>query len=401
MAHVVRDANRAALPRGGAGRGATAQRLIRLAGVSFVVAGIAVSAGAALAGSAPAKPAKPAAPLPTMRVHFLDVGQGAATLLEFPCGAMLVDTGGEEDSDFHSTPQLVAYLDAFFARRTDLNRTLDVLLLTHPHIDHVRGAPTVLSTYTVKNIVDDGRRGVQEEAVAAMRMVRDFEADHTDLPHLSVALSEFPADGSPLESPVLDPFPECKGVNPRILALWGGVQSDPGWGDDDYGKARYDNDNNHSIVSRVEFGKASLLITGDLEEVAIGDLLGRRAPALLDVDLYEVGHHGSANGTTSALMQEMSPSYAVMEVGPSTRRHSWTAWAYGHPRSSTIDRLVSGVSGTREPVPEPIATGMTSFFSYTIEKAIYATGWDGTVVLEAASDGTIAGGKPDFTPPAP
>ena len=66
----------------------------------------------------------PAAFAQNMRVHFIDVGQGASTLIEFPCAAILVDTGGEKNVDFSGTDELTAYLDAFFAQRTDLNKTL-------------------------------------------------------------------------------------------------------------------------------------------------------------------------------------------------------------------------------------------------------------------------------------
>jgi competence protein ComEC len=75
--------------------------------------------------------------LPFMQLHFIDVGQGAATLLEFSCGAVLIDTGGERQPSDHrgsgcpradhvppatydGSAQLLAYLHAFFARRPDL-----------------------------------------------------------------------------------------------------------------------------------------------------------------------------------------------------------------------------------------------------------------------------------------
>lgn len=329
-----------------------------------------------------------------MRVHFLNVGQGAATLIEFPCGAMLVDTGGEEHSEFHSVPILTAYLDAFFARRTDLNNTLDVLLLTHPHIDHVRGVPAVIERYGVRAVVEGGRQAMQDDAVLSMSRLRTFLVDHPDVGHLVVSLADMPGE-APLTSTTLDPFPACKGVDPSVVALWGQSPTDPGWGEDSYGNARFANDNNHSVVTRVDFGGTSLLITGDLEEVAIRDLLRRRAETALDVDIYQVGHHGSANGTTADLMRVVSPAFAVLEVGNPARHHSWTAWAFGHPRSSTIDLLVGGVSGVRDPVIEEVGTGVKAFTTRAISQAIYATGWDGTVVLEGDREGTIVRGTPD------
>jgi beta-lactamase superfamily II metal-dependent hydrolase len=59
----------------------------------------------------------------TMRAHFIDVGQGAATLVEFPCAAILIDTGGEKNGEFDSTEALMDYLETFFARRADLSQT--------------------------------------------------------------------------------------------------------------------------------------------------------------------------------------------------------------------------------------------------------------------------------------
>src|SRR5580704_10658045 len=90
---------------------------------------------------------------PAMRVHLINVGQGASTLIEFSCGAMLVDTGGEDNREFSSTKHLLQYLDGFFNSRPDLHNTLALLVLTHPHLDHTRNAMAVWSTYHVANVV--------------------------------------------------------------------------------------------------------------------------------------------------------------------------------------------------------------------------------------------------------
>src|SRR5258708_4434000 len=92
----------------------------------------------------------------TMRAHFIDVGQGAATLIEFPCPAILIDTGGESNGEFDSTPALMDYLDTFFRRRTDLGSTFASIILTHPHIDHTRGVPDVIGKYKILNAVTNG-----------------------------------------------------------------------------------------------------------------------------------------------------------------------------------------------------------------------------------------------------
>lgn len=58
-------------------------------------------------------------------------------------------------------------------------------------------------------------------------------------------------------------------------------------------------------------------ITGDLGEVAINDLIAHyRDSDLLDVDAYQIGHHGSNNGTTAKLLHEMTPEISVISMGP-------------------------------------------------------------------------------------
>src|SRR5262245_9935221 len=91
-----------------------------------------------------------------MRVHLIDVGQGLATLVEFPCGAILIDAGGEKNELFNSSEMLKDYLETFFDRRTDLNKTLQCVYLTHPHSDHTRGVTLLLQDYKIKNAVTDG-----------------------------------------------------------------------------------------------------------------------------------------------------------------------------------------------------------------------------------------------------
>ena len=69
---------------------------------------------------------------PVMYAHFIDVGQGDATLLEFPCGLVLVDVGGERVSP------VLDYIDDYFAANPARNRTLDCVIITHDHEDHRR-----------------------------------------------------------------------------------------------------------------------------------------------------------------------------------------------------------------------------------------------------------------------
>src|SRR5688572_7150084 len=84
-------------------------------------------------------------PAPSMTAHFINIGQGGAVLLEFPCGAMLVDAGAQDDT---AKGRLVTYLKKFFSRRTDLHNTLNTVLVTHNHIDHDSALKAVIETFT-------------------------------------------------------------------------------------------------------------------------------------------------------------------------------------------------------------------------------------------------------------
>lgn len=334
--------------------------------------------------------APPAEGLPSktsFRVWALDIGQGSATLLEYPCGAMLVDTGGELNKLFDSRIALENALDTFFARRPDLRRTFDLVVLTHPHIDHVRGLPLVLEKYRVKNVVDNGNPG--DDLVASeMQALREYLAKHRrKVGHRSVRDGDF-LSGQAVADGVIDPI-ACRPINPEIRVLSGGVEADPGWGESRY-HSHFSNENNHSVVLRVDFGASSVLITGDLEEVAIDGLVRRYAgTGLLDADVYVVGHHGSHNGTTQALLDEVTPDVALISMGPDHRRRSWTAWKYGHPREPVVRLLESAVRARRDPVEVKVATSTRTFFSTPMHRAIFATGWDGTVVLDMSQDGQI------------
>lgn len=364
-----------------------------------VVLGACGGAGPVAAAPSPRSESTPAvrlaAPAPRaaaadarMRVHFINVGQGAATLFEFPGAAILVDTGGENTGGFDGTAALDAYLSTFFGRHPELDHRLTSLVLTHPHIDHTRGVADVLANYHPKNVVTNGQ--TEGSGGPQQNLAQNYAADHDggNDPVGFVAVREEQVPKTGLTNAVIDPVGGSP-IDPTLTVLWGRVATDPGWGNS-WGKPRFENANNHSVVLRVDFGQASVLITGDLEAQAIGSLLQKYAgTSLLDVDVWEVGHHGSFNGTTQALVTALSPEYAVIEMGSSDREDPWTAWAYGHPREEVIQLLQAGVSKTRPSITVPVGQGAKEFDQATITKAIYGTGWDGTVVLEAGADGVF------------
>ena len=323
-----------------------------------------------------------------MRVHLINVGQGCATLIEFPCAAILVDAGGESNALFNSSDSLTAYLDNFFERRSDLNHTLQCVYLTHPHKDHTLGVPVILqSPYVIKNAVTDGlEEGSGKAGQIKLHRAAQASEENND-PADDIGLEAVTTDkivgNDGLTNSVIDPV-NCTGINPVIKILWGASTVKPAtWTTTDF-----NNENNHSLVIRIEYGSSVFIITGDLEDVAQANLLAKyNGTNLLDADVYLVGHHGSKNGSSQELINQITPQMALIGVGNQSRQILWTAWAYGHPNKGILDRLQNKLTATRTPIHVKAGTGAKTFVDYTVSKAIYATGWDNNVVLEADADG--------------
>lgn len=318
-----------------------------------------------------------------MAVHYIDVDQGASALLEFSCGAILIDAGGRGDA---ASSHLMAYLGAFFTRRPDLNRTLATVFITHTHIDHNTNLRGVAQAYRIGGYVHNGVLTGSGSSNAKW-MAAFVSTAKPAIPTVGVTHDMVTAAGTGgLTSKVIDPL-NCSDGDPQFRVLSGSYAVNPGWPDGDF-----ENGNNKGIVVRLDYGKSSFLFSGDMEDTALETLVSNYAgTAMLDVDVYTVGHHGSYNGTSKALMDAMTPKIAVVEMGHSSVQAQWTAWAYGHPRKQAVDMLVAGVSTDRAvPAVVQVADAVKSFQPYTMNRAVYGTGWDGDVTVDADSAGQLS-----------
>src|SRR4051795_12193375 len=119
--------------------------------------------------------ARTSAAEPQMRVHYIDVGQAASTLLEFPCGAILIDTGAQDEAHVEA---LKTYMKEFFARRGDLQNTLSALVISHPHLDHTMGVEAIFSICRVKTYIDDGLVRDGDSGHEGVKFARAHAGDH-------------------------------------------------------------------------------------------------------------------------------------------------------------------------------------------------------------------------------
>lgn len=342
-----------------------------------------------------------------MAAHFIDVGQGAAVLLEFSCGAALVDAGGQADRSVDGNARLMAYLETFFQRRPDLNRTLDVAFLTHAHADHTNGAwmsykwdedPNVPKTpglvgkapvsFEIRNVVSNAE--TKGTGIDSQDKLHAYAA-RTGAGRLKVSRDNIPQPFG-LQAAEANAI-RCPGTSPVFRLLWGSSKTGQHWEDDG---------NNQSLAIRLDFGGSSFLFLGDMEDTGQPHFLQqwKDNPAALDVDVFHAPHHGSKNGTTEGLLRAQSPEIAVISAGdPSKRERGFTAFDFGHPNIRAVNLMANpsfGVTTTR--APKVVAVGLNGrspdgsvrpkYTTTTVRKGIYATGWDGDVVIEASADGT-------------
>ena len=246
------------------------------------VAGAVAVLGAVVLLHAPAPaPAAPAG----LRVTFLDVGQGDATLIQHRGTSVLVDTGPPDG-------RIVTRL-----RRAGVDR-LDLLVVTHAQADHDGGAAAVLAAIPV-GLVLDGRDGVREPLGARMAAEARRRAMAVVPPEAGQTLR-----AGAIELHVLSPARE----QPEAHA-----GADP---------------NQRAIVAEARVGEFRMLLTADAESDVLSLLdLGR-------VDVLKVPHHGSADPGLPALLERMRPRVAAIEVGA----HN----TYGHPVPATVRALEAG-----------------------------------------------------------
>ena len=228
------------------------------------------------------------APDGKLRVTFLDVGQGDATLIVTPSGRQVLVDGGPDQ----------AAMQGLGARLPFWDRSLDVVALTHPHGDHVNGLLEVLQRY-------DADIFLHRSAVYPTAEYARWEQALADHAGQSVVLEAQRGHRIDLGDGVV-----LEVLHPGPITLDGET-------------------NNNSLVLRLSYGRVAFLLTGDVE-TPIESALGARG-ASLDAAVLKVGHHGSDSSTSAPFLEAVSPSLAVISVGEDNR--------FGHPNDAVLDRL--------------------------------------------------------------
>jgi len=232
-----------------------------------------------------------------LRVTFIDVGQGAAALVETPCEAtIMVDAGGE--LPFYGEPgEIGERVILPFLRYRRINE-IDLAVVTHPHEDHFGGFLPVIGQIPIKHMLISPAPG---ETVYYEQMLES--AEKNEIPVTGVTAGEVWSCGPDLTLEMLGP-PE---------KLYRGTGSDL---------------NNNSIVFLLKYKEIKLLFTGDIEDSAAKDLLRRKVD--LRADFLQVPHHGGYMEVMPDFLEAVKPEAAVIQVGPNP---------FGHPHPHVISSL--------------------------------------------------------------
>jgi competence protein ComEC len=228
---------------------------------------------------------------PGLTLHFLDVGQGDAAVIETPNHRWVLIDAGPAGPNRDAGRQVVV---PFLARHGVAR--LDLAILSHAHLDHYGGSAAVLRSVRTdlmaepaEVVADPGYLGWLDRLDGAETPWRPLRAG-----------TRFEIDGVGFE--VLHPD-----------SLWSG------WGRDL---------NDDSVVLRIQWGRFDAVFPGDAGFAAESALAGRVGA----VDLLKVGHHGSRTSSGAAWLAELRPTVAVVSTGPNR---------YGHPTAEALGRLAA------------------------------------------------------------
>ncbi|HDL64350.1 MAG TPA: MBL fold metallo-hydrolase [Proteobacteria bacterium] len=220
-----------------------------------------------------------------LELHFIDVGYGDSILIKSPAGRYsLIDTGYPRASE--------ALLNYLREQKVD---TLDYLIMTHPHPDHLGAAVEVLNNFQVHNLRDNGQSIDQFDERLTQRMGNEYEKKFRGQPNYRTLTA---GDSIKWGDIIMD-------------ILWPPIPlPSPDW-------------NTNSMVIMLRYGKFRALLAADLNQRGEKELLKNKELSLR-ADLLKVGHHGAGDATGPEFIKAVSPKLAVISVGKNP-------WSYPSP----------------------------------------------------------------------
>lgn len=218
-----------------------------------------------------------------LTLHVIDVGQGDSMLIETPLGKYILIDGGPPEAG----KEVVAYLKSLQIEQIDL------LVATHPDIDHIGGLIDVMDSITIKSILDSGKRHTTKTYARYIKQIIKH-----NIP-LRIAKKNQSIDIDPtIDMTVLNTHEPKK------------------------------NNNQSSIVLHILFQDIDLLLLGDIEKKQEEELVRSYQ---LDAQIVKIAHHGSKTSSSMTMLKELNPEIAILTYGKQNE--------FGHPVHRVIDHL--------------------------------------------------------------
>ena len=223
-----------------------------------------------------------------LSIRVFDVGQGDAIFIEAPDGNQILIDGGPDAAVLRRLGEIMLPWD----------RSIDAVILTHPHADHISGLIDVLRRYAVGRVIESG----SEHSIAEYGEWRK-EIERRGIPRTIAGRGQTITAGD-LRLSILSPDEERMRSNEIHDAM---------------------------VVLRLQFGSSTALFTGDMEK-NIEYRLAVSGDELF-ADLLKIGHHGSKTSTSDFFLSRVRPRYAAISVGRKNR--------FGHPAAEVTERLAA------------------------------------------------------------
>jgi len=216
-----------------------------------------------------------------MKVHFLDVGQGAAVLFQIGDKVLVFDGGDRDTSSF-----VVSYL-----KKQGIQQ-VDVMIASHYDADHLNGLVGILNVFPVKQVYD----AKYTSDIRVYQSFKKYIQDHS-----------IPEDVPGMRQSIQVGDATVTFIAPKS-----------------YGHSEVNDD---SICIRIQFGETSFVIMGDPSADAEQQILSQD----LASDVFYASHHGSNGSNSKTLLSNVSPEFVVISCGADN--------SYGHPGDNTLNRI--------------------------------------------------------------
>jgi competence protein ComEC len=229
-----------------------------------------------------------------LEVNFFDVGQGDAIFIQTPKRNQILIDGGQSSVILEKLGKEMPFWD----------KSIDLVILTHPERDHLIGLLEVLKKYKVENIFWTGIKRDTSEYQEWQKLIKKERAKIYLVPSVQKVII-----GKDISMNFLYPI-------------------------ENLADKEYQNSNDASIVAKLNFSQNSFLFTGDISKFAEEELTIRENSyqfASLNSDVLKVAHHGSKTSTSEEFLKKVSPKIAVISVGKEN--------PYGHPHREVLEIL--------------------------------------------------------------